>query len=123
MACFCHVNCISFHNIKHGFTNSIVFKYDETKMDKMGEFVQEKNVYSNPLAGEIPLCFLTALGVYLSLHQGCLVKSEKLFLIPGAQLGIAAQTFAQQGGDIAKRNYEKVRNYCCLFHFNIMIYI
>ncbi len=48
-------------------------------MDKMGEFVQEKNVYSNPLAGQGHLCFFTALGVYLSLHQERLAETEKLF--------------------------------------------
>ena len=63
-------------------------------MEKMGEFVQEKNVYSNPLAGQDHLCFFTALGVYLSLHQERLAETEKLFLTPGAQLGNAAQTFA-----------------------------
>ena len=40
-------------------------------------------------------------------------------MTPGAQLGNAAQTFARQVGEIAKRNYETVRNYCRLSHFNI----
>ena len=75
----CDVDCLSFHIITHGILDSIILKYDETKMDKMGEFVQEKNVYSNPLAGQGHLCFFTALGVYLSLHQGCLAETEKLF--------------------------------------------
>ena len=119
MARSCNVDCLSFHNIKRGISDSIVFKYDETKMDKTGEFVQEKNVYSNPLAGQGHLCFFTALGVYLSLHQERLAETEKLFLTPGAQLGNAAQTFARQVGEIAKRNFDTVRNYCRLSHFNI----
>jgi hypothetical protein len=117
MARSCNVDCLSFHNIKRGISDSIVFKYDETKMDKTGEFVQEKNVYSNPFQGH--LCFFTALGVYLSLHQERLAETEKLFLTPGAKLGNAAQTFARQVGEIAKRNFETVRNYCRLSHFNI----
>ena len=40
-------------------------------------------------------------------------------MTPGAQLGNAAQTFARQVGEIAKRNFETVRNYCRLSHFNI----
>mgnify|MGYP006157755839 CR=1 FL=1 len=119
MARSCNVDCLSFHNMKRGISDSIVFKYDETKMDKTGEFVQEKNVYSNPLFGQGHLCMFTALGVYLSIHQERLAKTEKLFLTPGAQLGNAAQTFARQVGEIAKRNYEMVRNYCRLSHFNI----
>ncbi len=79
MARSCNVDCLSFHNIKRGISDSIVFKYDETKMDKTGEFVQEKNVYSNPLAGQGHLCFFTSLGVYLSLHQERLAETEKLF--------------------------------------------
>ena len=95
------------------------FKYNKTKMDKTGEFIQDKNVYSNPLAGQGHLCFFTALGVYLSLHQEHLAETEKLFLTPGAQLGNAAQTFARQVGEIAKRNYEMVRHYRRCSHFNI----
>ena len=44
---------------------------------------------------------------------------EKLFLIPGAQLGNVTQTFARQVGKIAKRTYEMVRHYCRLSHFNV----
>ena len=88
MACSCNVDCLSFHNIMCGISNLIVFKYEETKMDKTGEFVQEKNVYSNPLAGQGHLCFLTALGVYLSLHQERLAETEKLFLTLGHSWGM-----------------------------------
>ncbi len=37
-----NVDSNAFHSIKKGISDSITFKYDETKMDKMGEFVQEK---------------------------------------------------------------------------------
>jgi hypothetical protein len=53
------------YNLKRGISDSIVFKYDETKMDKTGEFVQEKNVYANPLKGQEHLCAFTALGLLL----------------------------------------------------------
>ena len=93
MARSCNVDCLSFHNIKRGISDSIVFKYDETKMDKTGEFVQEKNVYSNPLAGQGHLCFFTALGVYLSLHWGHSAETEKLVLIPREPLGKCCSDF------------------------------
>jgi hypothetical protein len=38
----CNVDCLSFHNSKHGISDSIAFKFDETKMDKTGEYEQEK---------------------------------------------------------------------------------
>jgi hypothetical protein len=94
MAWLCNVDCLSFHNIKRLISDSIIFKYDGTKIDKTGELVQKKNVYSNPLASQGHLCFITTLGVYLSLHQECLAETEKLLLTPVAQLGNAAQTFA-----------------------------
>ncbi len=34
------ISSISLHNIKWGVSNSIQFKYNETKMDKSGKFVQ-----------------------------------------------------------------------------------
>ena len=43
MARSINVDCLSLHNIKRGVSDSIVFKYDEKKMDKTGKFVQEKN--------------------------------------------------------------------------------
>ena len=39
MACSCNVDCLSFHNIKRGILDSIIFKYDKTKMEKKGEYV------------------------------------------------------------------------------------
>jgi hypothetical protein len=44
MARFINVDSIALHSIKRGISDSITFKYDETKMDKTGEFVQEKTV-------------------------------------------------------------------------------
>ena len=75
MAHLYNVDCLSFHNIKRGILDSIIFKYDETKMDKTGEFVQEKNVYSNPLASQGHLYFFTAFGIDLSLHQERLAEN------------------------------------------------
>ncbi len=37
-----NVDCLSLHNIKCGISNSIVFHWDEAKMDKSDGFVQEK---------------------------------------------------------------------------------
>ena len=79
MACTCNVDCLPFHNIKHGISDSIVFKYDETKMDKTGEFVQEKNVYSNPLAGQGHLCFFTALGVISPFTRSAWLRQRSFF--------------------------------------------
>ena len=60
------VDGLSFHHIKSGASDSIKFKYDETKADKTGEFVQEKNCYANPLKPHV--CFFLALGCWISLN-------------------------------------------------------
>ena len=50
---------LAFHNVKIGVSDSIKFKFDETKADKTGEFVQENNCYANPINPH--LCFFLAL--------------------------------------------------------------
>ncbi len=79
MARSCNVDCLSFHNMKHGISDSIVFKYDETKMDKTGVFVQEKNVYSNPLFGQGHLCMFTALGFISQFIKNAWLRRRSFF--------------------------------------------
>jgi hypothetical protein len=71
MALSINVDSIALHSIKRGMSDSITFKYDETKMDKTGKFVQEKHCYSNPFRPAV--CIFTALGCYLSFlkRQSC----------------------------------------------------
>ena len=71
-------------------------------MDKTGEFVQEKNVHSNPLKGQEHLCSFTALGCYLSIYSEQLEGTEKLFVCPGSQFCTTAQSFSLQIREIAK---------------------
>ena len=59
------VDSLAFHNIQRGDSDSIKFKYDETKSDKTGEFVQEKNCYANPHKPYV--CFFLALAIWISL--------------------------------------------------------
>jgi len=70
------ISSIALHNIKRGVSDSIQFKYDETKMDKSGEFVQTKNCYANP---QTPyLCLYLALGCWLSINSESFETTEKL---------------------------------------------
>jgi hypothetical protein len=119
MARSINIDCLSLHNLKRGISDSIVFKYDETKMDKTGEFVQEKNCYSNPLKGQEHFCLFTALGCYLSVNQERLSCTEKIFINPGAELRTASQSFGRQISEMTKRHADVVRNFCRLSHFNI----
>lgn len=48
MARSASIDCLAFHNFRLG-TDSIIIKYDDSKADKAGEKLSEKNVYANPL--------------------------------------------------------------------------
>ena len=98
-----NADCLSLHNVKSGISDSIVFEHDETKMDKTGDFVQEKTCYCNPLEDEEHFCLFTALGVYLSANKEHLSCTEKLFINPGAELCSPSQSFRQHICEIAKR--------------------
>ena len=117
MARSINVDSIALHSIKRGISDSITFKYDETKMDKTGEFVQEKNCYANP--HEPFYCVFTALGCYLSLNAEALEKTEKLFINPGSQFKTAAQTCAPHIHEMGIRYADQLQNYGRLSHFNI----
>jgi hypothetical protein len=84
MARSASVDCLAFHNFSVG-TDSIVIKYDETKADKTGEKLSEKNVYANPL--EWTMCTWLALGVYCFVCQVNLEQDERLFLKKGTKEG------------------------------------
>jgi hypothetical protein len=74
-------------------------------MDQTGEFVQEKNCYSNPYKAY--LCLFTALGTYLSINSEKLEGKETLFVNPGSKFKTAAQTFACQVDEIGKRHAQQ----------------
>ena len=82
MARASNIDPLGFHNITLG-PDTIIIKYDESKKDKAGEKLSEKNVYANP--GNWKECFWTSLGIHIALNQELLSHSEKLFLMPGVQ--------------------------------------
>ena len=100
-----NVDSIALHSVKRGKSDSITFKYDQTKMNQTGEFVQEKNCYSNPHEA------------YLNAQK--LAGQEMLFLNPGSKFKTAAQTFARQVEEMGKRHTSQISKYLRLSHFNI----
>jgi hypothetical protein len=110
------IDSLAFHNIKSGTSDSIKFKFDETKADKTGEFTQEKNCYANPLAAH--LCYFLALGCWISLNAERLESTEKLFLLQGAKNGSASQRYCNQLSEIVMRHEDIAKNFLRLSHFN-----
>jgi len=116
MSCSISIDSLAFHHIKSGTSDSIKFKFDETKADKTGEFTQEKNCYANPLAAH--LCYFLALGCWISLNAERLEWTEKLFLLPGAKNGSASQRYCNQLSEIVMRHEDTAKNILRLSHFN-----
>jgi hypothetical protein len=120
MARSINIDCILLHSIKKGVSDLIVFKYDNTKMDQTGEFVQEKNCsYSNPLPGSEHLHLFTALGCYLSINSDSLTPTEKLFIKAGSQLRTASANFGRQMSKLANKSCNVVKNFVRLTHFSV----
>lgn len=106
----------SVHNIKSGTSDSIKFKFDETKADKTGEFTQEKSCYANPLTAH--LCYFLSLGCWISLNATRLASTEKIFLSPGAKIGSASQRYCSQLSEMVMRHKDVAKNHLRLSHFN-----
>ena len=93
MARSASIDCLAFHNFSVGI-DSVVIKYDDSKADKTGEKLSEKNVYSNPL--DWTMCSWLAIGIYCFLHQGNLVENERLFLKKGTKEGAGSIKYHEQ---------------------------
>lgn len=105
MARSASIDCLALHNFSLG-TDSIVIKYDETKADKAGEKLSEKNVYANPL--DWTMCTWLALGVYCFVFQGNLVENERLFLKKGTKEGAGSTKFHEQVVGLVRGREEMV---------------
>jgi hypothetical protein len=93
MARSASIDCLAFHNFGLG-TDSLVIKYDDSKADKAGEKLSEKNVYANPL--DWTMCTWLALGIYCFVFQGNLIESERLFLKKGTKEGAGSSKYHEQ---------------------------
>ncbi|KAL9181723.1 hypothetical protein ACHAXT_012066 [Thalassiosira profunda] len=112
------VDSLAFHNLKRGASDSVKFQFDETKTDKTGEFVTEKNCYANPCEKRGHVCFFTALAVWISLNAEVLELSEKLFIRPGAEAKSASQRYCRQLAEICGRHFDEVKKHLRFSRFN-----
>jgi len=107
------ISSIALHNIEQGVSDSIKFKYIETK--KSGEFVQTKNCYANP---QMPyLCLYLVLGCWLSINSESF-ETTKLFVKSGTKDGTASQTYCCQLSEMVKRHFMETRFFSRLSHFH-----
>ena len=62
------INPLGFHNFSNS-EDSIVCKHDDSKADKEGDKLSEKNVFANPF--NFMVCFWTGVGIL------CALSAEK----------------------------------------------
>ena len=93
MARSASIDCLGFHNFSLG-TDSLVVKYDDSKADKAGEKLSEKNLYANPI--DWTMCPWLGLGVYFCVNCGNLGENERLFLKHGRKEGISSTKYNEQ---------------------------
>ena len=97
------ISSLGLHNIKLGSGgDSIAFKFDNSKTDQFGEFVQEKNCYANPK--QAVLCLYLALGCWISIKSESFGTKESLFEKSNTKNGTAAQTFCRQLSALVKKH-------------------
>ena len=109
------VDPLALHNIKIGL-DSIVAKYDDSKADKAGERLSEKNIYANPL--DWTKCLWTALGIWIAMRRDKLVGNERLFLDKNVKEGSAASKYCEQLLTIVRKHKEEVTNLMKMENFN-----
>ena len=119
MARSASIDCLCFHNFSLG-QDSIIIKYDESKADKAGEKLSEKNLYANPL--EWTMCSWLAFGIYCSLLSDNLCESERLFLKKGTKEGTASWKYHEQILGLVKGNEATIMTHMKVERLNPYVY-
>ena len=115
MARCASVDPLGFHNFSLG-QDSLIVKYDDSKADKDGERLSEKNIYAN--TDHYYLCFWTGLGIWCALNTENLSAHEKLFLAPNAKEKSAGTRYQEQLMGIVGLHKEEVGNHIRIEHMN-----
>jgi hypothetical protein len=115
MARSASIDPLGFHNFSLG-GDSLIAKYDDSKADKDGEKLSEKNTYANP--DNYLLCFWTGMGIWCALNVDNLCGSEKLFLSSTAKDGTAACRYQEQLMGLVEANMDSVVHHIRISHMN-----
>ena len=115
MARCASIDPLAFHNFKLG-QDSIICKYDDSKADKTGEKLSEKNIYANPF--EWTQCFWTGMGIYVALECDTLGSHERLFLKEGIKEGAASGRYCEQLLTLVDKHKDEVLTQMRPEHFN-----
>ena len=109
------IDPLGFHNYWNG-QDSIICKYDDSKADKTGEKLAEKNLYANPF--DYTQCSWTGLGIYTALNCDALSMHERFFLAKDVKEGTAAKRYCEQLVTVIADHHQEVMNHIRPEHFN-----
>lgn len=115
MARSASIDPLAFHNFSNG-SDSIIGKYDDSKADKSGERLSEKNIYANPL--DWRMCFWTGFGVWCCLSNQQLLKSERLFIETNVKEGSASTKYCEQLASIIQQHIDELKVHVNSKNFN-----
>ena len=110
-----NIDPLAFHNYRVG-QDSIICKYDDSKADKTGEKLAEKNLYANPF--EYTQCSWTGLGIYTALNCDALSVHERFFLAKGVEEGAAAKRYCEQLVSVIAGHHQELMTHMRSDHFN-----
>ena len=110
-----NIDPLGFHNFNLGM-DSIVGKYDDSKADKAGERLSEKNLYANPF--NYSMCIFTGLGVWWSLHKERLQENDRFFLLEKTKEGAASTRYCEQLVGIVRQHSMEISNLMSMEKFN-----
>ena len=115
MARGANVEPLGFHNISLG-TDSMRFKYDDSKTKKSGEKLSTKNIYGNPF--DYSQCFYFGLGIYCCIHANKLSSTEKLFINHGKKGKSATTRYQEQLVGLLSDKHDIVCQHIRVKHLN-----
>lgn len=105
------IDPLALHNFRRGQSDSIAARYDSSKPDQEGEFVNEKNLYANPFKPVV--CPVLALGIWLCIEQQRFIATERIFLgaEKDAKKGLAAHSYHEQLKKLITEHIDVVGQY------------
>jgi hypothetical protein len=115
MARSASIDPLGFHNLKLG-NDSIRLKYDDSKADKAGERLSEKNIYANPK--DWRLCWWTGFGIWCCLRTNKFKEKERLFLDKDVKEGTASAKYCELVAGLVSEHTDELMHHMDPERFN-----
>jgi hypothetical protein len=109
------IDPLALHNFRLAL-DSIIGKYDDSKSDKAGEFLNDKNIYANEQ--DWTKCWWTGLAIWAAVNTERLSVTERLFLSKNSKYGSASKRYCEQLLGILENHRAEVETMMRANHVN-----